>query len=131
VLTHPNHGTEMKIVNVLIIVVVVLLSIAAGAAKVMQVPQEMEFLRSVGLSESLIMVFGLIQIAGGVLLMTQKTRLIGAVLAASAFVLSTILIFIGGNIEFGLFSILPIVLAGIVIYQCVRVISNERPFSSG
>lgn len=121
----------MKIVNVLIIVVVVLLSIAAGAAKVMQVPQEMEFLRSVGLSESLIMVFGLIQIAGGVLLMTQKTRLIGAVLAASAFVLSTILIFIGGNIEFGLFSILPIVLAGIVICQCVRVTSNERPFSSG
>ena len=102
-----------------------LLSIAAGAAKVMQTPQEMEFLRGVGLSEILIMVFGLVQIAGGVLLVPQKTRLSGAVLAASAFIVSTVLIFIGGNIAFGLFSIFPVVLAGIVIQQSVRAAHNK------
>jgi len=115
----------MKIVKFLIIVVVALLSIAAGAAKVMQTPQEMEFLQGVGLSETLIMVFGLVQIAGGVLLVPQKTRLSGAVLAAMAFVVSTVLIFIGGNLAFGLFSILPIVLAGVLIYQCARITHNK------
>ena len=68
----PEEDAEMKVVNFLIIAVVALLSIAAGAAKVMQAPQEMEFLQSVGLSKSLIMVFGLVQIAVGLLLVLQK-----------------------------------------------------------
>ena len=124
----PEEDAEMKVVNFLIIAVVALLSIAAGAAKVMQAPQEMEFLQSVGLSKSLIMVFGLVQIAVGLLLVLQKTRLPGAVVAAAAFIVSTILIFIGGDLAFGLFSILPIVLAGIVIYQSARVTSGRiRP----
>ena len=124
----PEEDAEMKVVNFLIIAVVALLSIAAGAAKVMQAPQEMEFLQSVGLSKSLIMVFGLVQIAVGFLLVLQKTRLPGAVVAAAAFIVSTILIFIGGDLAFGLFSILPIVLAGIVIYQSARVTSGRiRP----
>jgi hypothetical protein len=116
----------MKVVNFLIIAVVALLSVAAGVAKVMQAPQEMEFLQSVGLSStSLIMVFGLVQIAAGLLLVLQKTRLPGAVLAAAAFIVSTVLIFIGGDLAFGLFSILPIVLGGIVIYQSARVTDNK------
>ena len=72
----------MKIVSVLIIAIVALLSIAAGLAKVMQAPQEMEFLQSVGLS--------------------------------------TVLIFVGGDLTFGLFSIFPIVLAAVIIYQASK-----------
>ena len=104
----------------LITVIVAVLSIAAGAAKVVQMPQEMEFLLGVGLSETLIIVFGVVQITGGVLLLLQETRLSGAVLAALAFIASSVLIFIGGNITFGLLSILPAVLAGIVAQQSVR-----------
>jgi len=40
----------LKILNILIISVVALLSIAAGLAKVMQAEQEMQFLQSFGLS---------------------------------------------------------------------------------
>ena len=83
----------MKIVSFLIIAMIALLSFAAGLAKVLQTPQEMEFLQGVGLSPVLIVVFGLVQIAGGVLLVLQKTRMVGAVLAASALVVSTVLIF--------------------------------------
>lgn len=110
----------MKIVNYLIILIIVLLSVAAGIAKVMQTPQEMEFLQGMGLSSALIIIFGVVQIAGGVLLIPQKTRLVGAVLAASAFLVSTILIFVGGNLSFGLFSAIPAALAGIVVYQSAR-----------
>lgn len=103
------------------IAIVALLSIAAGLAKVMQAPQEVEFLQSFGLSSVLIVAFGLVQVSGGVLLVPQKTRLPGAVLAALALVVSTILIFVGGNLVFGLVSMLPVALACVIIYQCVRV----------
>ena len=106
----------MKIVNILIVAIIALLSIAAGLAKVMQTPQEMEFLQGLGLSSVLIVVFGLVQILGGVLLVPRKTRLPGAVLATSAFVVSTVLILVGGNLTFGLVSIIPIALACIIIY---------------
>ena len=115
----------MKIINILIIAVIALLSIAAGLAKVMQTPQEMEFLQGLGLSPALIIVFGLIQISGGLLLVTQKTRIVGAVLATFAFVVSTVLIFVGGNLAFGLFSMLPVGLAAAITYQSGRATHNK------
>lgn len=115
----------MKIVNILIIAIVALLSIAAGLAKVMQTQQEMEFLQGVGLSSVVIVAFGLVQILGGVLLVPRKTRMLGAILATSALVVSTVLIFIGGNLSFGLVSILPIALAGVIIYQSARITDNR------
>lgn len=107
----------MKIVNILIVAIIALLSIAAGFAKVMQAPQEVEFLQGLGLSTGLIMVFGLIQIVGGVLLAVKKARLPGAILVTSAFAVSTGLVFMGGNFTFGLISIIPTALAGLIIYQ--------------
>jgi len=61
----PEQDAKVKIVNLLLVAVLALLSIAAGFAKVMQTPQEMEFLQSLGLSSVLILVFGSIQIVGG------------------------------------------------------------------
>ena len=115
----------MKFLSVLIIAITALLSIAAGLAKVMQAPQEVDFLKSAGLSLTLIVVFGLVQVLGGILLVSQKTRMVGAVLAASAFAVSTILIFMEGDLAFGLFSILPIALAGVIIYQSAKTTHNK------
>jgi hypothetical protein len=108
---------RMKMINTLVVAIIALLSIAAGLAKVMQTPQEMAFLQGLGMSTGLIVAFGLVQIIGGVLLVLKKTRMPGVVLATSAFVVSTVLIFIGGDFTFGLISILPIALAGLIINQ--------------
>ena len=115
----------MKILNILIIAIISLLSIAAGLAKVMQTPQEMEFLQGAGLNSVMIVAFGLVQILGGVLLVPPKTRMPGAVLATSALVVSTVLIFVGGNLTFGLVSILPIALASVIIFQSARIKHNK------
>lgn len=115
----------MKIVNILIIAIIALLSIAAGLAKVMQTQQELEFLQGFGLSSTLIVAFGLVQISGGVLLVLKKTRMLGAVLATSALVISTVLIFIEGNLAFGLVSIVPIALACVIIYQSARTTQSK------
>ena len=115
----------MKIINLLIVVIIALLSIAAGLAKVMQTQQEMEFLQGLGLNSFLIVGFGLVQIIGGVLLVPKRTRMPGAILVALALVVSTALIFIGGNFAFGLFSIMPIALVGVIIYQTARITHNK------
>ena len=107
----------MNIISYLVITIVALLSIAAGLAKVLQTPQEMEFLQGAGLSTGLIIVFGIVQILGGLLLAPGKTRMVGAVIAAAAFAVSAALIFVSGNLVFGLVSLLPVALVGIVIYQ--------------
>ena len=111
----------MKIVYLSIVAVIALLSIAAGLAKVMQTQQEMEFLQGLGLSSIMIVVFGLFQIVGGILMAPKKTRMPGVIVVALAFVVSTVLIFMGGNNAFGLISVIPIALAAVIIYQTARI----------
>jgi hypothetical protein len=115
----------LKIVHLLIVAVIALLSIAAGLAKVLQTQQEMEFLQGLGLSSFLIVVFGLVQIVGGILIAPKKTRMLGAILVMLALVVSTALVFMGGNLAFGLFSVIPIALAGVIIYQTARITHNK------
>lgn len=111
----------MRFVSILMITIVALLSVAAGLAKVMEAPQEVEFLQSAGLSTTLIIIFGLIQIAAAVLLVPRKTRMAGSILAAFAFAVSSVLIFVGGDLNFGLFSLLPVLLACVIIFQTSKV----------
>jgi hypothetical protein len=49
----------------------------------------------------------------------------GAILVTLGFVVSTVLIFIGGNVAFGLFSVLPAGLAGMIIYQTLKITHNK------
>ena len=123
--TVAGQGEVVKIVNILIISVIAFISISAGLAKVMQIEQEVEFLQSFGLSSALIVAFGVVQLVGGVLLIPSKTRMFGAVLASSALIGSTILIFIGGNFVFGLLSTIPIALACVIVYQSARSSRNK------
>lgn len=119
----------MKFVKIFIVAAIALLSIAAGLAKVMQSPQEIEFLQGLGLSVLLIMVFGAVQVAGGVLLAPKKTRMTGAVLVTLGFALSAMLIFIGGNVVFGLMSLIPAVLAAMIVYQTMGITRKKSPGS--
>ena len=107
----------LKIINILIVAAIAILSVAAGLAKVLQSQHEIEFLQGLGLSIFVIMVFGLLQIIGGVLMAPKKTRMPGAVLVTLGFVVSTVLVFIGGNVTFGLISVIPAALAGMISYK--------------
>lgn len=116
----------MKILNIILMVLLVVLSMAAGAAKVMGVPQEVQFLQGFGFSASLIMVYGVIQIAGGVLFAVPKTFNLGAWITILAFALSSVLIFISGNFIFAFASLLPIVLTVYVVWQSIRLKHREN-----
>jgi len=97
------------------------MSAAAGLAKIMQAPQELEFLLGFGLSVFQIVIFGAIQLAGALLLVWPRVRVLGVTVSIAGFALSSFFIFKSGNVQFGLFSLLPIMLAFIVLWQARTV----------
>jgi len=93
-----------------------LLSVAAGIPKILQMPQELGFLNSIGLSGIAVSILGVVQLAGGIMLFWSQSRLVGALLAGLALLVSSVAIFSSGDSGFGLISLLPIVVSIIVIY---------------
>ena len=98
-----------------------LLSVAAVIPKILQMPQELAFLDSIGLSGIAVSILGGAQLAGGILLFWSRFRLAGALLAGLALFVSSAAIFSSGDSGFGLISLLPIVLSVIVIYAELKV----------
>ncbi len=107
----------MKIVITIIALLLGLLSIAAGVAKVTLVPEEVAFLSQFGFSTALTISFGAAQVFGGLLLMLPQTRFYGCVIAGIAFALSVVLLLIIGDIPFAGVSLVPLILTGVIAYQ--------------
>lgn len=101
----------MKILKLILLVIVILVCISAGIAKVMRMPQEVQFFEALGVNLILLTLLGLLQVMAGLLLIAKKTRRSGAILAALAFLASTVMIFANGQIGFGLFSLIPVALS--------------------
>lgn len=119
----------MKVLNMIVVTVIAVLSIAAGAAKAMQVPEEVQFLQGMGLSLPIIVAFGIVQIAAGILLVLPRTRVPGCIVALIGFALSTVLILISGDLKFAAFSTLPIILAALILLYA-RGQARERSASN-
>lgn len=100
--------------------VLAMLSAAAGIPKILQMPQELGFLQHIGFSAIAVSILGIVQLAGGLLLLWKRSRLPGAVLAGLAFLVSSLAIFSGGNTKFGLVSLIPVAVSVVVIYSTSR-----------
>lgn len=110
----------MKIVTTIIAILIALLSIGAGVAKIMLVPEETKFLAQFGFTDPLTIAFGIAQVAGGILLAAPTSRLYGAATTGIFFTASFSLILSTGNIAFAVVSLLPVLLSGLIIYQCAK-----------
>lgn len=102
----------MRIFKLILLVLLVLMSLAAGVAKIMQTPQELAFFEAVGVSPNLLIPFGLLQVIVAVLAILPKTRKFGLMFMAAAFLASALMIFAGGQVGFGVVSFIPAALAG-------------------
>lgn len=107
----------MRLLFKICLIVIIVLSLAAGAAKVLQTPEETAFFAAAGLGSRAMMIIGVLQIVGAALAVPGKTRVGGADLIAAAFIVSTGIIFYTGNIPFALFSLLPALAAIFVALQ--------------
>jgi len=115
----------MKIFKIIVLVLLIGLGMSSGIAKIMLIPGEMIFFKEVGFSKTLLIIFGSIQLISSSFLIFKKTRTIGAVILAITFCISTVLIFLTGTISFGLFSILPILMIGFIIYEKVYLLKRK------
>jgi hypothetical protein len=115
----------MQQVKTIILVLLVLLGAAAGLAKITLAPPEVEFFKGLGLGTAVVLAFGILQLAGALLLVLQKTRLIGAVILDITFTLSVVMIFMTSQIGFALVSVIPVIMAGYIIYD-TRISSSQR-----
>jgi hypothetical protein len=105
----------MQILKVALLTILVLMSLVAGFAKMVQMPQELEFLAHLGLTPMAVTVVGVVQTAGGMLLLLPKTRLIGAIAAIAALVISSLALFTAGNTAIGLITLFPIAIGVSII----------------
>jgi hypothetical protein len=102
-------------------ILLALLGVAAGTAKMLQTPQEMAFFQDqLGFSAEAIMAFGLLQFIAGVMLVFNKTRLVGAALLGITLLLSSIAILMAGQIGFGVVSLLPVLMADLVVWLEIK-----------
>jgi len=81
----------------LILVSMILMSLATGLAKVRQQPQETQFSEDIGLSLTLLMLLGGVQVIGALVAMYPKTVKKGAAVMALGFVISAGLIFLNSE----------------------------------
>ncbi|HKJ17301.1 MAG TPA: DoxX family protein [Xanthomonadales bacterium] len=98
----------MQILKISLITILVLMSLIAGVAKIMQMPQELGFLEHIGMTERAVMILGVIQATGGVLLAIPMARATGAILAVAALAVSGLALFVSGNTSVGLITLFPI-----------------------
>ena len=95
----------------------VLLGAAAGFAKITQAPPEVAFFQGLGLGTIVVIALGVLQLVSAVLLIFESRRHIGAILLGVTFSLSVIMILMTGQVGFALVSIIPVLMAGLVIYD--------------
>lgn len=107
----------MKIASTIVLVILILLAALSGFTKVALMEQDVEFFGGYGFSNSMLMAFGLIQIAGAVLMILRKTRLIGAAIVAITFLFSLVVLIMDGNIPVSIVTAVATLLLGVIMKQ--------------
>jgi len=110
----------MTLAQKIVLLILILMSFAAGAAKVMQMPQEVAFFAKAGLGVGTMVALGVMQILGAALSIPPGLRVAGAVIMGAGFLASAVIIFMTGNLVFASVSLLPVLLTGVIINNARR-----------
>ena len=119
-----NRELQLKILLRINLVILVFLAITSGITKTMLMPQEIEFFGGIGFSNLMLIVFGVSQIIGGLMMTLSKTRFIGAVIVAITFAISAVALFLSENIIVAAITCITLLMLGVVIKQSIN---NTKP----
>jgi hypothetical protein len=101
-------------------IVLVLLSLLAGAAKFLQMEQEASLFASAGLAPYWLIPLGALQVAGAALALFKQTRRFSPALVGVGFLISAMVIFMTGQAVFGFASLIPVALSALIAYPSNR-----------
>ena len=115
--TGIRGGRTRQRVQGAIVVLLVVLGLSAGLAKALRMPQEVEFFGKLGLSEPMLISFGVVQVLSALLLTGAPTRLAGACILGATLLLSVAMILMTGQVAFALVSLIPVLMGAYIIYE--------------
>lgn len=105
----------MKIFYKVVLVLTILLSISTGVFKIMQQEADIQLFRVLGFNEIMTTFLGLIQLAGGVLMIFPKYRKLGGLIMIPTFIVASVAVFMNQMWLFGIVSLLFIAMAYLVV----------------
>lgn len=115
----------MKVILKVVLVLLIMLSISTGLVKLARMDEEMILFRNAGWSDVLIVLFGVVQLIGGLLLLPAKTRKNGALLMTFTYLIATIVVFMNEMWTFGVVSILFIAMAFIIYKRPIQLLNQH------
>jgi hypothetical protein len=104
----------MKILYKIVLVLTILLSIATGVFKITQQEADIQLFRALGFNEIMTTVLGIVQLAGGVMMIFSKYRKLGALIMIPTFMIASVAVFMNQMWLFGIVSLLFIAMAYMV-----------------
>ena len=107
----------MKTVTTIILVVLILLAVSSGVTKVMLMQQDVDFFGKYGFSNRVLITYGILQLVGGVLMVFQRFRFIGAIIVAITFLISLAVLLIDRNIPVSIATVVATLLLGVIMKQ--------------
>jgi hypothetical protein len=115
----------MKLITTIILVLLVLLAVSSGITKIALMQQDVDFFGKYGFSNPILIVFGTIQLIGGILLLLRKTRFLGATIVAITFLVSLVLLLLEGNVAVSIATAVAMLLLGFVMKQSWKAPPSE------
>ena len=105
----------MKIALKIILGILVFLAISSGITKIMLMPQDLEFFGKYGFNDLMLIIFGVVQVVGGVLMVIPKVRVYGASVIIVTFGISLILLILEGNYPVSAITLIAMALLVVII----------------
>jgi len=123
----PSTKTDgsMKLITTIILALLVLLAVSSGITKIALMQQDVDFFGKYGFSNPILIVFGTVQLIGGILLLLRKTRFSGAAIVAITFLISLVLLLLEGNVAVSVATAVAMLLLGIVMKQSWKTPPSE------
>lgn len=107
----------MKTAFTIVLVLLILLATLSGVTKVMLMEQDVTFFGKFGFSNPMLIIFGLVQLAGAGLMVFGKTRFVGAAIVAVTFLVSLVLLVMDGDIAVSIITAVVTLLLGLIMKQ--------------
>ena len=110
----------MNIFLKVVLAILVLLALAAGVTKIMLMPQDVEFFGKYGFTNPILIAYGAAQVIGGILLIIQRARFVGALIVAITFLISAVVLVMEGNILVTIVTLLAVLMLGVIMKQSLK-----------
>ncbi len=107
----------MKTVQIVVLCILVFLAVSSGITKVLLMPQDVEFFGEYGFTNAILILFGAVQVIGGVMMVFLKTRAVGAAIVGVTFAISAVLLVLSGSVLAALVTVVALGLLGLIVRQ--------------